>query len=202
MSSSSKVSKSAAKDLSTPLTNSEYLKFGKDLLIPSSIKEYIKLFKNFPIATASFINITGGDNIRLQKENKEIKEYSQTIITKLEGNKQVIKELKTALAIAKLNRQSQDKAAKLEKIPDPVVFDGAKEKLNNFITDIRIKLNMNTDRYTSKKQRFNYIVSRTSGEAKNQLRPYYNPASKIIISNQVLKILEAAFRDPDRKRTV
>jgi hypothetical protein len=91
--------------------------------------------------------------------------------------------LKTALAAAKLNRQSQDKAAKLEKIPDPAVFDRAKEKLNDFITDMRIKLNMNADRYTSKKQRFGYIVSRTSGEAKNQLRPYYNPASEVITSD-------------------
>ena len=151
MSSSSKVSKSAAKNSSTPLINGKYLKFNKDLLISSSIKKYIELFKNFPIATASFINITGGDNIRLQKKNKEIKKYSQIIITKLENNKQVIEELKTALAIAKLNRQSQDKAAKLEKIPDPAVFDGAKEKLNDFIIDIYIKLNINADRYTSKK---------------------------------------------------
>ena len=103
MSSSSKVSKSAAKNSSTPLTNSKYFKFGKNLPMPSSIKKYIKLFKNFPIATASFINITGGDNIRLQKENEEIKEYSQAIITKLENNKQVIEEIKTALAAAKLS---------------------------------------------------------------------------------------------------
>ena len=202
MSSSSKVSKSAAKDLSTPLTNNKYLKFSKDLPIPSSIKEYIELFKNFPIATASFINITGGDNIRLQKKNKKIKKYSQAIITKLEDNKQVIEELKNALAVAKLNRQSQDKTAKSEKIPDPAVFDGAKEKLNNFITDIRIKLNINADRYTSKKQRFGYIVSRTSNKAKNQLRPYYNPANEAIISDQALKIPEAAFKDPDRKGTI
>jgi hypothetical protein len=103
MSFSSKVSKSAAKDSSTPLINNKYFKFGKDLLIPSSIKKYIELFKNFPIATASFINITGGDNIRLQKKNKEIKEYSQAIIIKLENNKQVIEELKTILAAAKLS---------------------------------------------------------------------------------------------------
>jgi hypothetical protein len=170
--------------------------------MPSSIKKYIELFKNFSIATASFINITGGDNIRLQKKNKKIKKYGQTIIIKLESNKQVIKGLKTALATAKLSGQSQNKTAKLEKIPDSAVFDGAKEKLNNFIIDIRIKLNMNADRYTSKKQRFSYIVSRISSEAKNQLRSYYNSASKIIISNQVLKILEAAFGDPDRKRII
>jgi hypothetical protein len=151
MSFSSKVSKSAAKDLSTPLTNGKYLKFGKDLPMPSLIKEYIELFKNFPIAIASFINITGGDNIRLQKENKKIKEYGQTIITKLENNKQVIEKLKTILAIAKLSRQSQDKTAKLEKISDLAVFDRAKEKLNDFIIDIYIKLNVNADRYTSKK---------------------------------------------------
>jgi hypothetical protein len=197
MSFSSKVSKSAAKDSSTPLTNNKYLKFGKDLPMPSSIEEYIELFKNFSITTASFINITGGDNIRLQKENKEIKEYNQIIITELENNKQVIKGLKIALAAAKLSRQSQDKTAKLEKIPDPAVFDGAKKKLNDFITDMRIKLNMNADRYISKKQRFGYIVSRTSGEAKDQLRPYYNLANKTIISDQVLKIFEAVFRDPD-----
>jgi hypothetical protein len=150
MSSSSKVSKSAAKDSSTPLINGKYLKFNKDLLISSSIKKYIELFKNFPIATASFINITGGNNIRLQKKNKKIKEYGQTIIIKLEGNKQVIKELKTALIIVKLSGQSQNQTAKLEKISDLVVFDGAKKKPNNFITNIRIKLNINADYYTSK----------------------------------------------------
>jgi hypothetical protein len=160
MSSSSKVSKSAAKDSSTPLTDGEHLKFGKDLPMPSSIEECIELFKNFPIATASFINI------RLQKENEEIKEYGQAIMAELEGNKQVMEGLKTALAAAKLSGQSQDKAAKSEKMPDPAVFDGAKEKLNDFITDMRIKLNVNADRYTSEEQRFGYVVSRTSGEAK------------------------------------
>jgi hypothetical protein len=75
--------------------------------------------------------------------------------------------LKTALTIIKLNRQFQDKITKSEKIPDPAVFDGAKKKLNNFIINIRIKLNVNADRYTSKKQQFSYIVSRTSGEAKD-----------------------------------
>jgi predicted XRE-type DNA-binding protein len=59
--------------------------------------------------------------------------------------------LKPILTIIKLSGQSQDKIAKLEKIPDPAVFDGAKKKLNNFIINIYIKLNMNADRYISKK---------------------------------------------------
>jgi hypothetical protein len=201
MSSSSKVSKLAAKDSFTLLTDDEHLKLGKDLPMPTSIEECIELFNNFPIATASFINITGGDNLRLQKENEEIKEYGQAIIAELEANKQVMEGLKTALAAAKLSGQSQDKTAKSEKMPDPAVFDGAKEKLNDFITDMRIKLNVNADRYTSEEQRFGYVVFRTSGEAKDQLRPYYNPESEAMISDQALKILEAAFRDPDRKGT-
>jgi hypothetical protein len=86
-------------------------------------------------------------------------------------------------------------------MPDPAVFDRTKDKLNDFITDIRIKLNVNVDCYTSKKQRFGYIVFRISSKAKDQLRFYYNPLNKTMISKQALKTLEAVFRNSDRKET-
>ena len=52
------------------------------------------------------------------------------------------------------------------KHPDPEPYTGKKETLDTFLTDIRIKLNLNQDWFATEEARIAYIISRTSEKAR------------------------------------
>jgi hypothetical protein len=87
--------------------------------------------------------------------------------------------------------------------PDPDKFNGNKDELLQFTTQLKLKLNINADHYTSSKSDIAYAISRLEGNALSQILPLVKSATNVDILNidAFFKILEAAFGDPDKKGT-
>lgn len=84
------------------------------------------------------------------------------------------------------------------KISDPDKFDGNRDHLRNFLLQIRLKAGMLPDDQT----RLRYAISLLKGPALDQVAAYIQN-DRIDLSNldQLTRILETAFGDPDRKST-
>lgn len=124
-----------------------------------------------------------------------IKKYqSQTASLNLE-----IAELKIAVLTAA-------RPAKSEKTPDVDRFDGSREKLPTFIAECRVKFTDNADRYPSEDLRMNYIFTRCTGPAKEQLLPFWEEEATAALApfhdtDSLLTWLHTCFGDPNPKGT-
>jgi Retrotransposon gag protein len=99
-------------------------------------------------------------------------------------------------------RAPKDSAVKSEKMPDPPIFYGDQKQIRGWMADMSMKLLVNADRYPTVQSQLAYIVSRTGGNAKEQLLPHIkNGQVKIDSSEACFTILSVAFDDPDRKAT-
>ncbi len=85
-----------------------------------------------------------------------------------------------------------------ERLPDPDKFDGTTTDLRRFVTQIRRKLTVNRDRYTTPVARLAYISDRLKGAAYAQVLPYLEDSTRLTDFEAVLTLLEKAFGDPDR----
>ncbi|KAH0611276.1 uncharacterized protein H6S33_010541 [Morchella sextelata] len=63
-----------------------------------------------------------------------------------------------------------------DKIPDPSKFDGIRSALRPFITQLRLKMIGNADRFTSTQQQLVYAINLLSGGALGQVMPVVNGA--------------------------
>lgn len=149
--------------------------------------------------------------------NQHIVALDQTITNhEQEGTlaNDVINELRNKLAVAEqqiqdVNAQASLNAArgiqahKSEKMPDPALFDGDQKKIRGWMADMNMKLRVNRDRYPALQDRLAYIVSRTTGDAKEQLLPYVKADGDIdfATTESCFGLLTTAFDDPDRKAT-
>lgn len=89
------------------------------------------------------------------------------------------------------------------KHPDPNKFAGNKDDLPHFVTQLKLKLNINADHYTAPKSDISYAISRLEGNALSQVLPLVKSATEVNIGSidTFFQILEAAFGDPDKKGT-
>ena len=95
--------------------------------------------------------------------------------------------------------ESSETSRLSERLADPDKFDGDRNKLLNFIDDIRLKFAINGDRYPTARERKAYVVSRLTGLAYQQVRPYIRlGVPQVADFEQILEILEKAFGDPNR----
>lgn len=159
----------------------------------------------------------------LQLYNSAIKsdfESSQDRVTALENENTGLKSLLTAqCALADELRKSRDglqiqvdgisegrttprHESKSEKMPDIEIYNGDRDKLTAWITDLKIKMNANRDRFASEQSKLAYAVSRLGGKAKDQVNVYIKEDT-IDLENLAafIKVIETAFGDPDRKGT-
>jgi hypothetical protein len=118
----------------------------------------------------------------------------------------VIEELRDKLATAELAATAQPRSstsvAKSEKLPDPPIFYGDQKEIRGWMADMNMKLLVNADRYPSLQSQLAYIVSRTGGNAKNQLLPHVKIGSIDFATIETcFSLLTLAFDDPDRKAT-
>ena len=114
-------------------------------------------------------------------------------------NQSRITHLEETLAAGGTNRRD-----KSEKLLDPDKFDGTRAKLDDFLTDIRLKMIGNHDRYPTEGNKINYAITRLEGKAKDQFRLYLIERSTMPIHTveDVYAILEQAFGNANRKGTV
>ena len=112
----------------------------------------------------------------------------------------VIDELRTSLA----NASSQsNKSHRSTKHPDPSPFGGDKAELRGWMTQLRIKMNINKDHYPTEQSKLAYALSRLKEKALEQLQPYLERDGNIALADMdaFYAKLQLAFGDPDRKAT-
>lgn len=90
-----------------------------------------------------------------------------------------------------------------EKLPDPELFDGDKQKLRSWTYSLRVKLVGNADRYPSESSKMQYSVGRLTGKALDQVVPRVKKDGTIDFAtvNDLITYLKVAFGDPDEKGT-
>ena len=90
-----------------------------------------------------------------------------------------------------------------EKFPDPEKFDGTRSILPGFITQLRMKLEVNNDRFRDESAKVIYSISRLEGQALDQIVPLVNtnPEKPFTSVTAFLSYLEASFGDPDPRGT-
>ncbi|KAI0993359.1 hypothetical protein K3495_g14825 [Podosphaera aphanis] len=90
-----------------------------------------------------------------------------------------------------------------EKFPDPEKFNGTRSKLPGFITQLRMKLEVNHDRFRNEAAKVIYSVSRLEGKALDQVVPLVNakPTAPFPSVQAYVSYLEASFGDPDPRGT-
>jgi hypothetical protein len=86
-----------------------------------------------------------------------------------------------------------------EKSPDPEKFDDTRTKLPGFITQLRMKLEFNGDRFRNEAAKVIYAVSRLEGRTVDQVIPLINvnPIAPFFSVTAFVAHLEASFVDPD-----
>ena len=80
--------------------------------------------------------------------------------------------------------------------PDPEVFDGATpKKLQQWLTDITVKLRANGDWYPSEQAKMSYVFSRLSGKAKGQITGHVDDAGMFSFNalHEMIQILKQSF---------
>ncbi|KAH0609146.1 uncharacterized protein H6S33_001374 [Morchella sextelata] len=94
-------------------------------------------------------------------------------------------------------------AFRSEKFPDPKKFDGTHTKLPGFTTQLRMKLEVNHDRFRNEAAKIIYAVSRLEGRALDQVVPLINanPAAPFSSVTAFVAHLEASFGDTDPRGT-
>lgn len=86
-----------------------------------------------------------------------------------------------------------------ERIPDPDKFLGDSKDLNRFVSQVYQKLTVNRDRFRTPQERMTYVTSRLSGNAYAQIAPHITLGNHDFVDfEEILRLLETAFGDPDR----
>jgi hypothetical protein len=89
-----------------------------------------------------------------------------------------------------------------EKMPDPEKFHGDRAKLPDFLTQIRLKLLANSDRFLNENAMMMYIIPRLDGAALRQITTFINGINiNFASSKALLTYLETSFGDPDPSGT-
>ncbi len=98
-----------------------------------------------------------------------------------------------------VNLSTMTKEPLSQRLPDPPLFTGKKKDLVPFITQLRYKLEGNSDRFPTPRSQFLYAQSRIGGDAAVILGPLYD--KDIATTSQLIQFLETSYGDPNRKAT-
>jgi hypothetical protein len=87
-------------------------------------------------------------------------------------------------------------------LPHPPEYCGDTKELPNFISKVHSKLVGENGRFSDDQHKLRYVYSYLKGNAQNQIQPYVQ-TDKISLDNveALIKVLEAAFGDPDEVGT-
>lgn len=109
----------------------------------------------------------------------------------------------SAIPSSTSNEQNTASSFRSEKFPDPEKFNGTRAKLPGFLTQLRMKLEVNHDRFRNESAKVIYSISRLEGRALDQVVPLVNscPSAPFSSVNNFIDHLEASFGDPDPRGT-
>jgi len=92
--------------------------------------------------------------------------------------------------------------SRTERVPDPATFNSTCENLEGFIAQLRIKPFSNPSYFPMSALQMGYAFNRVEGRAQAQILPLVqNGAFQLNDSDDIIRILEAAFGDPDPAAT-
>jgi hypothetical protein len=139
--------------------------------------------------------------IDLQKEVEVIRtnntNYARRVVS-------VEDDLKTANKTIRILQGLTTTAPTLRAIelPHPPEYSGDRKELPNFISKVRSKLAGENGRFSDNQHKLRYVYGYLQGNAQNQIQPYVQ-TDKISLDDveALIKILEAAFGDPDEVGT-
>jgi hypothetical protein len=139
--------------------------------------------------------------IDLQKEVQVIRtnntDYARRVVS-LEDD------LKTANKTIRILQGLTTNAPTLRAIelPHPPEYSGDRKELPNFISKVRSKLAGENGRFSDNQHKLRYVYGYLKGNAQNQIQPYVQ-TDKISLDDvkALIKMLEAAFSDPDEVGT-
>jgi len=108
----------------------------------------------------------------------------------------------TRRAIDRLATLERQPRCRTERVPDTATFDGTCENLEGFIAQLRIKLFSDPSRFPMPALRMGYAFNCLEGRRQAQILPFvHNGAFQLNDSEDIIRILEAAFGDPDPAAT-
>ena len=165
---------------------------------PQAWLDFLLRVTNFSVNAQEIITSLETDKASalssLEQANATLSENAVTMA----AGQAVMDELRTNLADA-----SQSKSHRSTKHPDPSSFGGDKAELRGWMTQLRIKLNINKDHYPTEQSKLAYALSRLKERALEQLQPYLEKDGNIALADMeaFYTKLQLAFGDPDRKAT-
>lgn len=134
---------------------------------------------------------------RLQEQGERIQQ--------LVGELNAYRQMNADLLIAKLPADpspATEPTRRTPTLPDPEKFDGSRDQLRQFLMQLRLKFEMNSDHFANEKQKIAYTASRLTGNALGQILPQIQQDNMGFESaKELIDILTAAFDDPDRSGT-
>ena len=82
------------------------------------------------------------------------------------------------------------------------MFDGSQDKLKGFLLELRAKMMMNTDHYSSTQDKLWYTITRVTGKAKDQVLLYcIGNTVDLADLSAFEELMQNFFEDPDRQGT-
>ncbi|KAI0995438.1 hypothetical protein K3495_g12740 [Podosphaera aphanis] len=185
---------------------------------PSTLEEFIQqsnndiaaLFKNL----SALFEEQKGTAVRYREERDQSKAKLDAANQTIDNLEELTTKLNVDLSIARAGHtqaattsSTEPKSVaygfRSEKFPDPEKFDGSRTKLPGFMTQLRMKLEVNHDRFRNEAAKVIYSISRLEGRALDQVVPLVNANSSAPFPSVTAFIahLEASFGDPDPRGT-
>jgi len=158
---------------------------------------------NIIVASTTFAN-----DATLETAFGQVKQLAKLILEALNAVPQwraddLEEQLATAMRInnrfATIEGPTQGKA---DRIPGPHIFEGTREGLEGFIVQLRIELFSDPTHYPTPALRMGYSFNRLAGHTQAQVLPFVQNGNFLWNdSDDIMRILENAFRDPDLAAT-
>jgi hypothetical protein len=134
-------------------------------------------------------------NAEIQRLRAMLEARDQTPLTECSLGPDRLADVLEALT----QRLTDERTHKTERIPDPpLLTDGAEPTFENWKLQIRGKLRVNHDHFSSAEARMTYVFSRTGGDAQKHLRPRYADESDdpFATEQEMIAHLVSIYEDP------
>lgn len=131
----------------------------------------------------------------LKTENRDLKAENMDL---LEGNTKAnldILNLRSQVELLSQESSHFEKCHLSEKLPDPGLYNGDKQKLRSWTYSLRAKLAWNSDHYFSESSKIQYSIRRLTGKALDQIEPKLRKDGTT--TNDLITYLEITCGDPD-----
>lgn len=93
-----------------------------------------------------------------------------------------------------------ENTTKSEKLPDPPMFGGNRKELRPFVSKLRMKLDMNADRFPTERSKLVYGLSRLDNDAARTMDPFYRNGGFQTLED-FITLLERTYDDASREHT-